>query len=220
LSAFCPIEEFRMSFHDFPAMGLTGPRRRTMQAMSATAYPPGRPWVAEDLDDMPDDGLRREVIDGVLLVTAAPFIRHQVFALNLARVLADACPDEMQVLVAPTDWRPGNRDCFEPDLMVARLQDFDPDDHLRKTPLLVVEILSRSTSRQDRLVKRDAYQALSVPAYWIIDTHEPGITALRIDERGTYIEEAHVVGDHVFRATFPYPVEVVPAHLPGQLRRA
>jgi Uma2 family endonuclease len=37
----------------------------------------GRPFTVDDLEAMPDDGHRYELIDGVLIVTPAPGWHHQ-----------------------------------------------------------------------------------------------------------------------------------------------
>lgn len=38
--------------------------------------------------------------------------------------------------------------------------------------LLVVEVLSPGTARQDRFAKRHCYMAAGVPAYWILDAEQ------------------------------------------------
>lgn len=48
-----------------------------------------------DLEGMPDDGRRYELVDGQLLVSPAPGLRHQVLALALYRLLDDACPEDL-----------------------------------------------------------------------------------------------------------------------------
>lgn len=44
---------------------------------TVTTLPRGRAFTREDLESMPDDGHRYELIDGTLVVTPAPSYRHQ-----------------------------------------------------------------------------------------------------------------------------------------------
>ena len=37
-----------------------------------------RPFTVDDLDRMPDDGRRYELVDGVLFVSPAPAVQHQL----------------------------------------------------------------------------------------------------------------------------------------------
>ena len=62
-----------------------------MNAMTSV-IPHGRPFTVDDLEGMPDDGNRYELIDGMLLVTPAPIIGHQRAAARLHLLLAAACP--------------------------------------------------------------------------------------------------------------------------------
>ncbi|MGH3995877.1 MAG: hypothetical protein ACRDTJ_00250 [Pseudonocardiaceae bacterium] len=54
----------------------------------------------------PDDGRRYELIDGELLVSPTPGLRHQTIAYQVHRLLDDACPDDLYVIVAPLPCRP------------------------------------------------------------------------------------------------------------------
>ena len=47
----------------------------------------GAGMVADDLDDLPEDGHRDELVDDLLLVSSAPSELHQVMATNLLYLL-------------------------------------------------------------------------------------------------------------------------------------
>ena len=51
-----------------------------------------------------------------------------------------------------------------------------------------------------------------MPAYWLVDPDGPSLTVLQLQGDG-YVEQAAVTGDEPYRATFPFPVTVVPAAL-------
>ena len=54
-----------------------------------------------DLDAMPDDGRRHELIDGVIVVSPAPHWRHQDVVFSLAKLLSEHCPRDLKVGIAP-----------------------------------------------------------------------------------------------------------------------
>ena len=173
---------------------------------------PAAPFTWDDLVEMPDDGYRRELVHGQLLVTPSPVFRHQRAAAELHFLLRSARPPGMEVLTAPFDWKRSEETVFEPDLLVLRSGDCQPDGWLTATPLLVVEIASPSTATTDRTLKRALYEEAGVPSYWLVDPVEPSLTVLEL-EGGTYREVAAVRADEPFEATRPFPVTVVPAAL-------
>ena len=54
--------------------------------------PPAGGWTTDDLDALPEDGLRRELLDGVLLVSPSPTDIHQIIAARLMVALEETCP--------------------------------------------------------------------------------------------------------------------------------
>lgn len=70
---------------------------------TVTTLPSGRAFTRQDLESIPDDGRRYELIDGTLVVTPAPSPRHQRAVAQLHLRLAHACPPELEVLFAPLD---------------------------------------------------------------------------------------------------------------------
>jgi hypothetical protein len=72
--------------------------------MSAvTTLPWGRPLTRDDLESLPDDGHRYELLDGALLVTPAPTPRHQRAVMGLIAVLTAHVVPPLEVMVAPLD---------------------------------------------------------------------------------------------------------------------
>ncbi len=111
--------------------------------------PWGKPLTYDDLEAMPEDGHRYELIEGVLIVTPAPKLVHQRAAMRLLRLLDDAAPSDVEVLPGPLDYKVSDLTVLEPDIVVARREDYE-ERYLRRTPLLVVEVQSPSTVRIDR----------------------------------------------------------------------
>ncbi|HEX4082936.1 MAG TPA: Uma2 family endonuclease [Acidimicrobiales bacterium] len=191
----------------------------------------------DDLQAMPEDGFRWELVDGQLFVTPAPRLRHQRAIRRLCGVLTAACPGELEVVLSPYDWKISRTTVFEPDLMVVRKDQLDLDQPFTGSPLLVVEVRSPSTAVTDETLKRQQYAQHGAAAYWLVDpggpvtqapgpaarasggstgggaaTRVPSLTALRLQD-GAYVEAASVTGDDAYDADFPFPVTVVPGRL-------
>src|SRR5262252_10297480 len=81
----------------------------------AEAWPPaGQLFTVDQLDRMPDDGRRYELLDGVLIVSPRPRLLHQEAASELLVQLRAACPAELSVIA-------------EPAVLLNRSTEFDPD---------------------------------------------------------------------------------------------
>jgi len=190
-----------------------------MNAMTSV-IPHGRPFTVDDLEGMPDDGNRYELIDGMLLVTPAPGWPHQEMGAELFFQLRLHHPADLRVLPAPFAVRTAFDSEVQPDVIVTRYVDLTPKN-LPVAPLLAVEVLSRSTRLKDLNLKKAHYERIGVASYWILDPTEPGaLTAFELDAEGRYQHLAHVEGDEEFVATRPFPVTVVPARLLDGLRPA
>jgi Uma2 family endonuclease len=182
------------------------------------AWPrPGEPFTVSDLDRMPDDGHRYELLDGSLIVSPAPGLPHQRVAAVLVVLLELACPEEL-VVFPNVGVRIGSRSALEPDVVVARAADAN-GTRLAKPPLLVAEVLSPDSALRDLNLKKAAYERFGIPSYWVIDPDlkQPSIQAFRL-VGGQYRDEAHITGDAAFRAERPFPVEIVPSRLVAKLR--
>ena len=171
-----------------------------------TTLPFARPLTRADLQHLPDDGHRYELIDGSLIVSPAPRHAHQVVLGNLYVLLRLACPPELQVVLAPFAVGLADDTEVQPDLLAAPRSQFTDRD-LPGPPLLAVEILSPSTRRVDLLLKRDRYQAAGIASYWLVDPSGPALTVLELDGPH-YVERAQASGVGVLRVKRPFPVEI------------
>jgi len=134
--------------------------------MAAPVY-----WTADMVRALPDDGNRYEVVWGELLVTPAPRPWHQIVLARLQLALGnhlDRHPTSY-LLASPADisWSPDV--LVQPDLFVVPREEVSGRWETFKTLLLAVEVVSPSSARGDRLVKRRLYQRQRVATYWVAD---------------------------------------------------
>ena len=136
----------------------------------------GRRYTSADLALMPDDGKRREIIDGELYVATQPTWAHQLVCTVLTWALHDwsARTGAGQVTGAPGLIFSEEND-VAPDLVWASMATLATalweDGHLHAAPELVVEVLSpgRANQRRDREIKLGLYSRRGVGEYWIVD---------------------------------------------------
>lgn len=176
----------------------------------------GRPFTREDLERMPDDGRRYELIDGVLVVSAAPGRVHQRAVLHLAVQLFAVCPAEMEVMIAPFAVGLAVDTELQPDVLVA-CRDKLTEKDLPGAPELAVEVLSPSTRLIDLNNKRERFERAGTASFWVVDPivrpDEARLIAWELGDDGRYQQVADVSGESEFHAKKPYPVTVVPATL-------
>lgn len=169
-----------------------------------------RRYTIADLNDLPEDGRRFELADGVLLVSPMARRTHQWGCTTLGDALKAACPPELVVFPIPINVDDPDATHFEPDLTVVRREfRFVENGDL---PLLAVEVRSPSTAGRDAVLKRREYARLGIVSYWLFDVAVPSLRILELvgDE---YVERAYVQADERVTVTLPFPVTLVPAAL-------
>lgn len=133
-------------------------------------------WTSTDLEMMPDDGKRYEIIDGELYVSKQPSWHHQYtcFRLGIELNSWDPAGHYGQVNLAP-GLIFAEDDDVAPDLVwishTRRDVALEDDGKLHSAPELVVEVLSpgRANERRDREAKLMLYSRRGVQEYWIVD---------------------------------------------------
>lgn len=175
-------------------------------------------YTIADLDALPEpNGMRFELVDGVLIVSPSPKHRHQLLIDSLGEVLKRACPPDLVVIPAGQDVRTGDRTNLVPDLLVERLIDIDLDDHVAPAPVLVVEVISPSSRRIDVGLKLEVYAEMGVPSYWVLDPVDDWVRVYELED-DSYVLVAAAHGDEQLRAEQPFPVSFRPTDLLARFR--
>jgi Uma2 family endonuclease len=170
------------------------------------------PWTWDDLPEREElRGWRAEIVDGGLVLMPPPTVLHDIVAMNLAFVLKLACPDDLVVVVPGSiehgaTWR-------QPDAMAFRRG--APTHRPIPGPdvVLAVEVQSRGSVSNDRIVKPHEYASVGIPHFWRVELEpEPLLQAFSLVD-GTYVEVATVRGAESHTFSEPLAVTLSPAVL-------
>lgn len=133
-------------------------------------------WTSADLEVLPDDGKRYEIIDGELYVSRQPHWHHQRAC---GKIFAALEVWSAQTGAGEANLAPGvifaDDDDVAPDVVwishTRRATALGSDGHLHTAPELVIEVLSPGSTneRRDREAKLKLYSRRGVLEYWIVD---------------------------------------------------
>lgn len=129
-----------------------------------------------------DEDVRCEAFDGVIVnMTPAPTPKHQMIQVELSVEFGSFLRGkEYQLFTAPIDVclfatketaDKDVKDWVQPDLFIVCDQNKIEEKRIIGAPDLIIEILSPSTARNDRLIKYNKYEEAGVKEYWIVDPH-------------------------------------------------
>ena len=129
------------------------------------------------------DNVRRELIDGELIVSPSPVKRHQAVVLEVGSAfLAYAKTTGGEAFASPMDVYFSEDNVVEPDVIYVgpdRIDRLEP--RFLRAVTLVVEVSSPSTRRLELLRKLRLYERYSVPEYWYVDLDIDRIEVYRLE---------------------------------------
>jgi Uma2 family endonuclease len=128
------------------------------------------PYRADDYWILPENE-PVQLLRGRFILSPSPNILHQLIVIRLCELFsAIADKSDGCMLIAPMDTVLSNDTIPQPDLIYVRSDNMGiVEDRVRGVPDLVVEVLSPSTARVDRLEKLDLYARYGIAEYWIVD---------------------------------------------------
>lgn len=135
-------------------------------------------YTYQDYLLLPDEpGYRFEILEGMLIKDPSPNVPHQRASRGLQRILEDylwQVDPEGEIFNAPLDVTFGDITVVQPDLfyVAGEQKEIVKATRIDGSPTLVVEVLSPSTSRKDRLQKLRIYQREQVRHYWLVNPEE------------------------------------------------
>jgi Uma2 family endonuclease len=141
-----------------------------MQTSTATGYR----WKSKDLDRLPEEPfLTYEIIDGELIVSRQPHLRHGVVIGKLCFLVSSAVAELGGLVIVEPGivWGDDAEDNVAPDVVIVlpdRLH-LAAGRSLTGTPNIVMEVVSTGSIEVDYVKKRDLYARTSAQEYWIVD---------------------------------------------------
>ena len=173
-----------------------------------TALPNLGLLTAADLAYEPDDGLRRELYDGVMHVVPPPGGDHSWEVQVCFDALTARAPDDVYLL-QNVGVHVGLRRYYVPDLTVFR-RDTPYHDHGYDPGgvLLVVECVSPGSVTMDRSAKPVGYAEAGIPFFWRVDDG-PRLQSYRLDPRtGRYDAVVEIGPGEAGEPLAPWPVHL------------
>jgi Uma2 family endonuclease len=165
--------------------------------------------TVEDLDLMPDDGNRYEIIEGELFVSRSPSLKHQRVSRNIVVIFSGYLAHNPIGEVLHT---PGvifsNFTGVMPDVVFVSSEQRDEiasGDRIMGAPVLVIEIVSPGPEnvRRDRLVKKQLYAKYGVKEYWLVDPEARTIEGYVLESGLFGLQAAYGEGDELTSDLLP-----------------
>ncbi len=183
--------------------------KTTYPTLSPTeTWPPQGEWTYDDFVRLLEDGVRYEIIEGVLFMTNAPGPEHQyavtqiLFALETVSRATKAglvFTSPIEVHLSPRT-RPVQPDA----LFIAEARhEIVGKKIIQGAPDLIVEVLSTSTMRADRTVKLEAYEQAGVREYWIANPKTRSIEIYALMPTGYELHGEFGPGEEVTSRVLP-----------------
>ncbi len=184
---------------------MTGPDR--IGEATPEYIPPSLRLTYDDYCRMPPGRQRYELIGGAIRVVPSPSVSHQELSGRLFMDLAGWVKDHGlgKVYDAPLDVVLSEYDVVQPDLLYVSRDRLSiiKEANIWGAPDLVVEILSPSTTKWDREIKREVYARFGVRELWLVDPQARSIEVATLKDGALLTLQVYYVGTTLARPLLP-----------------
>jgi excisionase family DNA binding protein len=166
-------------------------------------------YTYEDYLKIPEEpGYRLEILEGSLVKEPSPSVHHQRVTSALYRQLAnffDAFDPEGELFFAPLDVTLTTSNVLQPDIVFVSgtRKGIMRQERIDGACDLVVEIMSPTNRRKDRLQKMEIYRKAGIPHYWLVDPEENTLEAFLLRDGSYTLVVAGGPGDKFTHPEFP-----------------
>jgi excisionase family DNA binding protein len=165
-------------------------------------------YTYEDYLQIPEEpGYRFEILEGILVKEPSPSVHHQrvtsVLYYQLKTYLADSDP-EGELFFAPLDLTLSTGNVLQPDILFvsSTRREIMRQERIDGVCDLVVEVMSPTNRRKDRLRKMEIYRKARIPHYWIVDPEENTLEAFMLNGGNYTLVAAGGPGDEFIHPEF------------------
>ncbi len=134
------------------------------------------PYTVADYMEIPQEGVRFQLMRGWLVREPSPAEIHQRIVVNICYFMRKWVNEKQrgEVYIAPFDTVLSTETVLQPDLLFISSERIDliTEANVQGAPDLVIEILSPSTARRDQVVKQALYKEAGVLEMWLVNTDE------------------------------------------------
>ena len=145
------------------------------------------------------DRVRDEKINGVIFdMSPSPRHEHSIINGNLYAIIKAGLKDSIcKVFYGDIDYvyNPNSDDYLEPDIIICCDKNQIRGNSYYGTPKFVAEIISPSTAKRDKTIKKDIYEKAGVEEYWIISPIERALEIYHLKNGRYELVEMYVVED-------------------------
>ena len=141
-----------------------------------------------EIENYSDNKRKREMIDGRIYLMATPCDEHKNVQDNITMIFNNYFKQNKRRCRAITESQlyHNEKNYFEPDVKVICRESAGPARQNDDIPVIVVEVLSKSTADRDTGIKMKKYASLGIKEYWIISWEMTTIDMYLLNDNNEY----------------------------------
>lgn len=164
-------------------------------------------FTYSDYKEFPEDGKRYEILEGRLLMVPSPFINHQRVSGRLFWHINKYVKENGlgEIFHPPCDVILSEINVVQPDIIFISKENAQiiTEENIKGTPDLLIEILSKTSKKNDEIIKKKIYANNQVNEYWIVDPVGSSVKVYVEPKKGYKLLKEFFEVDTISTPTFP-----------------